>query len=79
MISKILLIKKREIKRGRRGKRRRTCLFLKYGEGFHCKYSGESRQSEEPRLNMVSRLNPTLRGGVRAREEMQTKRVSLGQ
>lgn len=67
MISKILLNKKKEIQGGRHGKERGICLFLRYGEGiFFCKYN--DRQREEARLNTVSRLNPTLRGGVEGKK-----------
>jgi hypothetical protein len=49
----------REIKMNKR----RSCI--KYGEGFYCRYKGESRQREVYRLNTACRLNLTMRGESR--------------
>ena len=38
-------------------------------EKFYCGYKGESRQREESRLNMVSRLNQIMRGGKRKKNK----------
>ena len=50
------------------------CLLIKYGEVSDCKYKGDGREREEPRLTVV-RTKPNLKRRKEEEEEERTFKI----